>query len=163
MNAADCSCRVTTNSIPDVRNDSTVSRFSSPGTPKTRSTPSFANAATNRSEPFIIRPAPHVRHGPKRRTKTHGSRATHDQDRDHPKLGRAGEYWALQFSFEWTLEMTQRYGVAVYCRTGQLVVRTRAVLPCWTGYLSNSSAGPPRFFVPRAPYASAYRTKSGLP
>src|SRR5579872_5373833 len=34
------------------RSDSTRSRFSSPGTPKTRSTPSFSSAATKRSEPF---------------------------------------------------------------------------------------------------------------
>jgi hypothetical protein len=54
MNAADCSCRVTTSSILEVRSDSTVSRFSSPGTPKIRSTPSFSSAATNKSEPLAI-------------------------------------------------------------------------------------------------------------
>jgi hypothetical protein len=39
----------------DRRSDSTTSRFSSPGTPKIRSTPSFSKAATSRSEPFIRR------------------------------------------------------------------------------------------------------------
>jgi hypothetical protein len=36
------------------RNDSTTSRFSSPGRPKMRSTPSFSKAATSRSDPFNI-------------------------------------------------------------------------------------------------------------
>src|SRR6516162_3378866 len=54
MKAAACSCRVRTSSIFELRSDSTTSRFSSPGTPKIRSTPSFSNAATNRSEPFTM-------------------------------------------------------------------------------------------------------------
>src|SRR5271156_6408063 len=54
MNAAACSCRVSTSSIPEGRNDSTTSRFSSPGTPKMRSTPSFSSAATRRSDPLGI-------------------------------------------------------------------------------------------------------------
>ena len=54
MNAAGCSWRVSTSSIDEVRSDSTTSRFSSPGTPNTRSTPSFSNAPTNRSEPLVI-------------------------------------------------------------------------------------------------------------
>src|SRR5437660_8049525 len=40
--------------IFEVRSDSTTSRFSSPGTPKIRSTPSFSSAATRRSDPFFI-------------------------------------------------------------------------------------------------------------
>ena len=51
MKAAACSWRVSTSSIDDVRMDSTTSRFSSPGMPKMRSTPSFSRAATSRSEP----------------------------------------------------------------------------------------------------------------
>ena len=54
MNAAACSWRVRTSSIEDVRRDSTTSRFSSPGMPKIRSTPSFSSAATSKSEPFVI-------------------------------------------------------------------------------------------------------------
>src|SRR3954469_16319125 len=54
MKAAACSCRVRTSWIEDFRKDSTTSRFSSPGTPKIRSTPSFSSAATNRSEPLGI-------------------------------------------------------------------------------------------------------------
>src|SRR5260370_14045685 len=55
MNAAACSCRVRTSSIFDVRKDSTKSRFSSPGMPKTRSASSFSSAATKRSDPFAIK------------------------------------------------------------------------------------------------------------
>ena len=58
MNAAVCSWRVTTSSIFDVRSDSTTSRFSSPGTPKIRSTPSFSSAATSRSEPLVMASPP---------------------------------------------------------------------------------------------------------
>src|SRR5258708_29118937 len=54
MKAAACSCRVITSSMVDVRSDSTTSRFSSPGMPKIRSTPSFSSAATSRSEPLVI-------------------------------------------------------------------------------------------------------------
>src|ERR1700751_2133930 len=54
MKAAPCSWRVKISSIEEVRKLSTTSRFSSPGTPKTRSTPSFSNAATSRSEPLGI-------------------------------------------------------------------------------------------------------------
>ena len=54
MKAAACSCRVRTSLILEFRSDSTTSRFSSPGTPKMRSTPSFSSAATRRSEPFFI-------------------------------------------------------------------------------------------------------------
>src|SRR4051794_17378617 len=54
MNAADCSCRVSTSSMRELRKDSTTSRFSSPGTPKTYSTPSFSSAATSRSDPLVI-------------------------------------------------------------------------------------------------------------
>ena len=39
--------------LHDVRSDSSTSRFSSPGTAKIRSTPSFSRALTNRSEAFI--------------------------------------------------------------------------------------------------------------
>src|SRR6201994_1766613 len=53
MNAAVCSWRVRTSLIDDLRIDSTTSRFSSPGMPKIRSTPSFSKAATSRSEPLI--------------------------------------------------------------------------------------------------------------
>jgi hypothetical protein len=54
MKAAACSCRVRISLIFDVRSDSTTSRFSSPGTPKMRSTPSFSSALTRRSDPFSI-------------------------------------------------------------------------------------------------------------
>src|SRR3954447_1562677 len=54
MKAADCSCRVSTSSMRELRRDSTTSRFSSPGTPKTRSTPSLSRAETKRSDPFVI-------------------------------------------------------------------------------------------------------------
>src|SRR3979411_2376357 len=54
MKAAPCSCRVRTSLIEELRRLSTTSRFSSPGTPKMRSTPSFSSAATNKSEPFGI-------------------------------------------------------------------------------------------------------------
>src|ERR1700733_467207 len=56
MKAAACSCRVTTSLMVDRRSDSTTSRFSSPGTPKIRSTPSFSKARTSRSEPFMLCP-----------------------------------------------------------------------------------------------------------
>src|ERR1043166_2530160 len=59
MNAAPCSCRVSTSLIEDLRRLSTMSRFSSPGTPKMRSTPSFSSAATIRSEPLGI-PSSHT-------------------------------------------------------------------------------------------------------
>src|ERR1700687_1437358 len=42
--------------MEDFRRLSTTSRFSSPGTPKIRSTPSFSKAATRRSDPFIFDP-----------------------------------------------------------------------------------------------------------
>src|SRR3954454_794892 len=54
MKAAPCSCRVRISLIEELRKLSTTSRFSSPGTPKMRSTPSFSSAATNKSEPFGI-------------------------------------------------------------------------------------------------------------
>ena len=38
----------------ELRKDSTTSRFSSPGTPKMYSTPSFSRAATSRSEPLVM-------------------------------------------------------------------------------------------------------------
>src|SRR5271156_760751 len=47
------SWRVTMSLMLDRRSDSTTSRFSSPGTPKIRSTPSFSKAEISRSEPFI--------------------------------------------------------------------------------------------------------------
>src|SRR3981081_680494 len=40
--------------MEDCRRLSTTSRFSSPGTPKIRSTPSFSRAATRTSDPFIF-------------------------------------------------------------------------------------------------------------
>src|SRR5450432_2545700 len=54
MKAAPCSCRVKISLIEDFRKLSTTSRFSSPGTPKMRSTPSFSSAATRRSDPLGI-------------------------------------------------------------------------------------------------------------
>src|SRR4051812_34756624 len=54
MKAAPCSCLVRISLIEELRRLSTTSRFSSPGTPKIRSTPSFSSAATNKSEPFGI-------------------------------------------------------------------------------------------------------------
>src|SRR3954471_3410505 len=54
MKAAPCSWRVRISLIDELRRLSTTSRFSSPGTPKIRSTPSFSSAATNRSDPFGI-------------------------------------------------------------------------------------------------------------
>src|SRR4051794_18903658 len=54
MNAAACSWRVMTSLIEDWRRLSTTSRFSSPGTPKMRSTPSFSSARTSRSDPLGI-------------------------------------------------------------------------------------------------------------
>src|SRR3984893_410880 len=54
MRAAACSCRVMISWIDDLRMESTTSRFSSPGIPKIRSTPSFSRAATRRSEPLTM-------------------------------------------------------------------------------------------------------------
>src|SRR5260370_21388604 len=58
MKAAAGSCRVSTSLIFEWRSDSRTSRFSSPGSAKMRSTPSFSSAATNRSEPLAIVPLP---------------------------------------------------------------------------------------------------------
>src|SRR5271170_1525600 len=52
MKPATCSCRVTTSLMREVRSASRRSRFSSPGTPKMHSTPSFSSARTIRSAPF---------------------------------------------------------------------------------------------------------------
>src|SRR5947199_6313255 len=57
MKAAGCSCRVRTRPMRERRSDSTKSRFSSPGTPKIRSTPSFSSAATSRSDPLVMFPS----------------------------------------------------------------------------------------------------------
>src|SRR5712675_2224337 len=54
MKAAPCSCRVRISLIEELRRLSTTSRFSSPGTPKMRSTPSFSSAATSKSDPLGI-------------------------------------------------------------------------------------------------------------
>src|SRR3954451_8924960 len=54
MKPAACSWRVTTSSMREWRSDSTTSRFSSPGMPKMRSTPSFSSAATRRSDPLVM-------------------------------------------------------------------------------------------------------------
>src|ERR1700728_4317989 len=54
MNAAACSCRVSTSSIVEWRSASTTARFSSPGMPKIRSTPSFSRAATSKLAPLRI-------------------------------------------------------------------------------------------------------------
>src|SRR5450631_3995795 len=54
MKAAPCSWRVRMSLIDELRKLSTTSRFSSPGTPKMRSTPSFSSAATRRSDPLGI-------------------------------------------------------------------------------------------------------------
>src|SRR6185312_5451647 len=66
MNAAACSWRVNTNSMLERRNASTTSRFSSPGTPNIRFTPSFSRAATSSCAPFIgcspRRPEKPIRH-----------------------------------------------------------------------------------------------------
>src|SRR5690242_11780160 len=63
MKAAACSCRVRTSSTFERRRDSTMSRFSSPGMPKTRSTPSLMRAATIRSDPLLMRTSdPNVAH-----------------------------------------------------------------------------------------------------
>src|SRR6266567_4350047 len=56
MKAAPCSWRVRISLIDELRRLSTTSRFSSPGTPKIRSTPSFSSAATNKSDPLAISP-----------------------------------------------------------------------------------------------------------
>src|SRR5882724_4904976 len=58
MNAAACSWRVRTSWIDDLRIDSTTSRFSSPGIPKIRSTPSFSRAAISTSEPLFTGSSP---------------------------------------------------------------------------------------------------------
>src|SRR3954471_3324339 len=54
MKAAACSCRVRMSLMFDFRSDSTTSRFSSPGMPKIRSTPSFSSAAISKSDPLVI-------------------------------------------------------------------------------------------------------------
>src|SRR5215471_15853463 len=54
MNAAGCSWRVSTSLIFERRSASTMSRFSSPGTPKICWTPSFSSAATKSSAPFMV-------------------------------------------------------------------------------------------------------------
>src|SRR5258708_5206898 len=54
MNPATCSCRVTTSLMEEVRSAPRKSKFSSPGTPKMYSTPSFSSARTIRSAPFTI-------------------------------------------------------------------------------------------------------------
>ena len=56
LKEAACSWRVTMSLMLGRRSDSTTSRFSSPGTPKIRSTPSFSKAATSRSEPSCEAP-----------------------------------------------------------------------------------------------------------
>jgi hypothetical protein len=58
IDAAACSCRVKTSPILEPCSDCTTSRFSSPGTPKIRSTPSFSRAVTSRSDPLFIRTPP---------------------------------------------------------------------------------------------------------
>src|SRR6185436_2447669 len=58
MKAAPCSWRVRISLIDELRRLSTTSRFSSPGTPKIRSTPSFSSAATNKSDPLAIATSP---------------------------------------------------------------------------------------------------------
>src|ERR1700722_18472146 len=58
MNAAACSWRVKMSWIEDFRMDSTISRFSSPGIPKIRSTPSFSRAAISRSDPLNMKRLP---------------------------------------------------------------------------------------------------------
>src|SRR5690606_32293026 len=54
MKPAACSWRVRTSWMPDVRSDSSRSRFSSPGMPKTCSTPSAWSAATSRSDALAM-------------------------------------------------------------------------------------------------------------
>src|SRR5580692_8373749 len=54
MNPATCSCRVTTSLMLEVRSASRKSKFSSPGTPKMYSTPSFSSARTIKSAPFTV-------------------------------------------------------------------------------------------------------------
>src|SRR5580658_8898414 len=73
MNAAPCSWRVKINLIDELRRLSTTSRFSSPGTPKMRSTPSFSSAATSKSDPFGIAVLPIV---PFDQPHRHGDRAS---------------------------------------------------------------------------------------
>src|SRR4051794_1887523 len=53
MKAADCSWRVSTSSMDERRSASTTSRFSSPGMPKMRSTPSFSRQRTSSSAAFM--------------------------------------------------------------------------------------------------------------
>ena len=50
MNPAACSCRVKINRISEFERASSRSRFSSPGIPKTYSTPSASKALMNRSD-----------------------------------------------------------------------------------------------------------------
>src|SRR6267154_5943061 len=54
MKPAACSWRVSTSLILECRSDSMTSRFSSPGSAKMHSTPSFSSAATSRSDPLDI-------------------------------------------------------------------------------------------------------------
>lgn len=51
---ADCSWRVGTNLMGDLRRLSKNAKFSSPGTPKTYSTPSLTRVATNISAAVIV-------------------------------------------------------------------------------------------------------------
>ena len=51
--AAACSCRQSTKSIGELIREIIRSAFSSPGTPKIRSTPSFSRHLTNKSDAFI--------------------------------------------------------------------------------------------------------------
>src|SRR6201998_4575020 len=79
MKAAACSWRVMTSWIDDLRMASTTSRFSSPGIPKIRSTPSFSRAATRRSEPLTVRGwCVSIRNSP---TEVGGSRGRYDYGR----------------------------------------------------------------------------------
>ena len=54
MKPAACSCRVNTSRIDERDRESSRSRFSSPGIPKTYSTPSASRQATNRSETLVV-------------------------------------------------------------------------------------------------------------
>jgi len=53
MKPAPCSWRVITNSIGERESESRKSKFSSPGIPKTYSTPSASRAFTSKSDAFI--------------------------------------------------------------------------------------------------------------
>src|SRR5699024_3581178 len=68
MNAAACSWRVRTNSIDDWRTESRKSMFSSPGTPKMRSTPSSSKALPMTSDPRCVVICPTL---PRIRGRTH--------------------------------------------------------------------------------------------